>query len=81
MVYDYLEDVLKKLAHATQNDPAHLALGSEYLRDLLPDRWAATHPQLVRKDRMDENKRVFEKKRARRAARRIAARRKALAPA
>ena len=81
MVYDYLEDVLKKLAHAAQNDPAQLALGSEYLLDLLPDRWAATHPQLVRKDRMDENKRVFEKKRARRAARRIAARRKAPAPA
>ena len=77
MVHDYLEDVLKKLAHAEQNAPTQLELGSEYLLDLLPDRWAASHPQSVRKDRIDENKRVFEKKRARRAARRIAARRKA----
>jgi transposase len=79
MVYDYLEDILKKLAHAAQNDPAQLALDSEYLLELLPDRWAATHPKLVRTDRIDENKRVSEKKRARRAATRIAARRKALA--
>jgi transposase len=81
MVHDYLEDVLKKLAHAEQNDPAQLELGSEYLLELLPDKWGASHPQSVRKDRIDENKRVFEKKRARRAARRIAARRKANAMA
>ena len=79
MVYDYLEDILKKLAHAAQNDPSQLALDSEYLLELLPDRWAATHPKLVRTGRIDENKRVSEKKRARRAATRIAARRKALA--
>ena len=79
MVYDYLEDVFKELAYAAQNDPAQLALGSEHLLELLPDRWAATHPELVRKDRIDENKRIFEKKRARRAAQRIAVRRKALA--
>ncbi|MEK6249057.1 MAG: IS66 family transposase, partial [Planctomycetales bacterium] len=81
MVHDYLEDVLKKLAHAAQNNPAQLEIGSEYLLDLLPDRWAVNHPNSVRKDRIDENKRVDEKKRARRAARRIEARRKAQAMA
>jgi hypothetical protein len=75
VIQDYLEDVLRKLADATQNDPAQLALGSKYLLDLLPDRWAAAHPQSVRHERIEEKRRVAENKRVRRARRRLLARR------
>jgi len=77
VVHDYLEDVLRKLADAAQNHPDHLALGSEYLLDLLPDRWAVAHPQSVRRERIEEKKQVAENKRLRRAHRRLLARRKA----
>ena len=79
VVHDYLEDVLRKLAAAAQHNPAQLELGSEYLLDLLPDRWAATHPKSVRHERIEEKKRVSEDKRVRRAYRRLQARRKARA--
>jgi len=81
MIHDYLEDVLRKLADAAQNNPAQLELGSEYLLDLLPDRWAAAHPKSVRIARIEEKKQVAENKRARRARRRILARREAQAQA
>jgi transposase len=77
VIQDYLEDVLRKLADATQNNPAQLTLGSEYLLELLPDRWAAAHPKSVRSKRIEEKKRIAENKRARRARRRILARRQA----
>ena len=79
IIHDYLEDVLRKLADAAQNNPAQLALGSEYLLELLPDRWAADHPKSVRSKRIEEKKRITENKRARRARRRLLARRQAQA--
>ncbi|MFV1968250.1 MAG: transposase, partial [Pirellulaceae bacterium] len=56
VVHDYLEGVLWKLADAAQNHPDQLTLGSEYLLDLLPDRWAAAHPRSVRRERIEDKK-------------------------
>jgi transposase len=74
MIDDYLEDVFRKLADAQQNHPADLELGSPYLADLLPDRWALTHPRSVRKNRAEDREMVFEAKRRRRAKARMLAR-------
>ena len=74
VIDDYLEDVLRKLADAQQNHPADLEPGSPYLVDLLPDRWALTHPQSVRKDRAEDRQMAFEAKRWRRARARMLAR-------
>jgi hypothetical protein len=71
IVPDYLEDVLRKLADAAQHHPADVELGSEYLLDLLPDRWAAAHPQSVRQERIEEQQQIGENKRVRRARQRI----------
>ncbi len=79
IVHDYLEDVLRKLADAAQHHPAQLELGSDYLLDLLPDRWGAAHPQSVRQERIDEQQQIAENKRARRARQRILERRRAAA--
>jgi transposase len=81
MIDDYLEDVLRKLADAQQNHPADLKPGSPHMADLLPDRWAATHPQSVRQERAEDREMVFEAKRLRRAKARVQARvAKAVAP-
>jgi transposase len=74
MIDDYLEDVFRKLADAQQNHPADLELGSPCLADLLPDRWALTHPRSVRKNRAADREMVFEAKRRRRAKARMLAR-------
>lgn len=74
VIHDYLEDVLRRLADAQQNHPSDLALGSAYLRDLLPDRWALAHPQSVRQARIEEKELVSDAKRARRARTRMQAR-------
>jgi transposase len=74
MIDDYLEDVLYQLADAQQNHPTDLELGSPYLTDLLPDRWALSHSQFVRRDRAEDRQAVFEAKRGRRAKARILAR-------
>ena len=74
MIDDYLEDVLYKLADAQQNHPADLELDSTYLTDLLPDRWAAAHPQSVRKARAEDRLDAYEAKRLRRAKARLQAR-------
>ena len=74
VIHDYLEDVLPRLADARQNHPADLAIGSPYLLDLLPDRWALAHPQSVRKERIEEKQIVSDAKRARRAKSRVRAR-------
>jgi hypothetical protein len=74
VVYDYLEDVLRQLADANQNHPSDLQLGSPYLLDLLPDRWARAHPGSVRQGRIEGREMVWEAKRARRAKARIEAR-------
>lgn len=71
---DYLEDVLRRLADAQQNHPGDLKPGSPYLLDLLPDRWALTHPQSVRRDRIEDRKMVSDEKRWRRAQARVQAR-------
>jgi transposase len=76
MIDDYLEDVLRKLADAQQNHPADLGPGSSYLGDLLPDRWALTHPQSVRGERAEDREKAFERKRWRRARARMLARAK-----
>jgi transposase len=74
IIDDYLEAVLRKLADAQQNHPADLELGSPYLADLLPDRWALAHPQSVREGRAEDREMVFEAKRWRRARARMLAR-------
>ncbi len=74
VIDDYLEDVLRRLADAQQNHPADLEPGSPYLVDLLPDRWALSHPQSVRQDRIEERSLVFDAKRGRRARARLEAR-------
>ena len=79
IVHDYLEDVLSKLADAAQHRPSDLELGSAYLMDLLPDRWAIAHPKAIRHERVEEKQVVSEAKRARRARQRILARQRARA--
>jgi len=74
VIHDYLEDVLRRLADARQNHPADLEPGSPYLLDLLPDRWALTHPNSIRDDRIVEKEMVSDAKRLRRARARIEAR-------
>lgn len=74
IVEDYLTDVLTKLADAKQHHPSDLEIGSAYLLDLLPDRWAAAHPQSIRHERVAEKKNLAEAKRVRRAQRRQKAR-------
>lgn len=74
VIDDYLEDVLRRLADAQQNHPADLQPGSPYLIDLLPDRWALSHPQSVRQDRVEERRLVFDAKRMRRVRARLQAR-------
>jgi hypothetical protein len=70
VVYDYLLDVLTKLADARQNHPELLQPDSEFLRDLLPDRWALSHPNSVQTARIDERQQVADRKRLRRATKR-----------
>ena len=53
-IQDYLEDAFLKLSQAAQNSPKDLELGSALLMSLLPDRWAATHPQHVHHERLRE---------------------------
>jgi len=76
MIDDYLDDVLRKLADSQQNHPADLKLGSPYLADLLPHRWALAHPQSVREDRAEDRETVFEAKRRRRVKARMRTRAK-----
>ncbi len=76
IVEDYLADVLMKLADAKQNHPEDLEIGSPYLLDLLPDRWAAAHPQSIRCERVAEKKNIADAKRVRRARRRQEIRKK-----
>jgi hypothetical protein len=56
----YLTDVLLHLAGAEQPD----------LRPLLPNRWAAAHPQHVLTHRLDESRQKLARQQARRAERR-----------
>ena len=61
-IQDYLEDIFLKLSQAAQHRPQDLELDSALLLSLLPDRWAATHPQHVQRGRLDERKQIAENK-------------------
>ncbi len=74
VIGDYLEDVLRKLADAQQNHPADIELGATYLVNLLPDRWASSHPESLRRERIEERELVSDVKRGRRAKARLASR-------
>jgi transposase len=74
IVEDYLADVFTKLADAQQNHPQDLELGSTYLLDLLPDRWAQSHPESIRRGRVLEKQDRADVKRVRRARQRQRAR-------
>lgn len=69
---DYLEDVLTQLSIARSTSPQDLEAGSDMLLGLLPDRWAASHPQSVCAGRQQENRERSETTRAKRARRRLA---------
>jgi hypothetical protein len=60
----YLTDVLRRLPALSLNDADHL-------RELLPDRWAKTHPDKVLEARQEESRAAQELRRHRRAARRL----------
>ena len=60
----YLTDVLRRLAALVPGDAAGI-------RELLPDRWAKTHPDHVLMPRLEESRHSAEKRRQRRAARRL----------
>lgn len=61
-IQDYLEDILLKLSQAAQHNPKDLELDSPLLMSLLPDRWAATHPEHVQHERAQEKRQVAEDK-------------------
>lgn len=61
-IQDYLEDIFLKLSQAAQHSPQDLEPGSQLLMSLLPDRWAATHPEHVHHDRTEDKRQVAENK-------------------
>ena len=60
-LWSYLKDVLERLASGTGD-----------LESLLPDVWKRSHPDKVREFRAEEQRRIAERKRYRRAQRRLA---------
>jgi transposase len=60
----YLTDVLRRL-------PALLPTDAAAISELLPDRWAKTHPENVLIPRIEESRQAVERRRQRRAARRL----------
>ena len=60
----YLTDVLRRLPALMPND-------DDAIGELLPDRWAKTHPQHVLAARVEESRTAAEHRRQRRAARRL----------
>lgn len=61
-IQDYLEDVFFKLSQAAQHIPQDLELGSPLLMSLLPDRWAAMHPQYAQHERLAVKRQAAEDK-------------------
>lgn len=59
-IQDYLEDIFLKLSQAAQHRPQDLKPGAPMLMGLLPDRWAAMHPQHVNHHRLQERQLVAE---------------------
>jgi hypothetical protein len=62
----YLTDALRRLA-------AMLPTDTSAMRELLPDRWALAHPEHILQARQQESLAALEKRRHRRAGRRLAA--------
>lgn len=62
----YLTDMLRRL-------PAISPTDSDALRELLPDRWAVTHPQHILQARQHESRDALDQRRLRRAQRRLEA--------
>jgi transposase len=60
----YLTDILRRL-------PIILPTDTPALHELLPDRWAATHPQHVLQARQQESREALEHRRQRRSQRRL----------
>ena len=60
----YLTDVLRRL-------PALLPTDADAIGELLPDRWAHTHPENVLIARIEESRQAVERRRQRRAIRRL----------
>ncbi len=61
-IQDYLEEILLKLSQASQRSRQDLVLGSPLLLSLLPDRWAAEHPEHVQHERQQEKRQEAENK-------------------
>ena len=61
-IQDYLEDIFLKLSQASQRSPQDLELGSQLLKSLLPDRWAAIHPEHVHHERIQDKQQAAENK-------------------
>ncbi len=61
-IQDYLEDIFLKLSQAAQHRPQDLAPGSPLLKNLLPDRWAVTHPEHVHHERIEDKQLAAENK-------------------
>jgi hypothetical protein len=60
----YLTDVLRRL-------PVLLPTDAGAIRELLPDCWGKTHPENVLIPRIEESHQAVERRRQRRAARRL----------
>jgi transposase len=60
----YLTDVLRRLPALAPDD-------EDRIGELLPDRWAKTHPENVLIPRIEESRQAVERRRQRRAARRL----------
>ena len=64
-VTTYLTDVLRHLAAIPPSD-------QDGVRELVPDRWAANHPEHILQARQQESLAELERRRQRRAQRRLA---------
>ncbi len=69
-VLPYLTDVLRKLPQITAGEQPP---EPQALEALLPDRWAAAHPEHVLAERVEESREALARRRHRRAARRAVA--------
>jgi transposase len=71
VLQDYLSDAFSRLSQAQQQSPRDLELGSDLLLSLLPDRWAAAHPESICVGRREESRHRSEVVRMKRARYRL----------
>ena len=71
VLQDYLSDAFRRLSQAQQQSPRDLELGSDLLLSLLPDRWAAAHPESICVGRREESRHRSEVVRMKRARYRL----------